>query len=148
MPLPFVGAAIAGLARRAAPAAARLAGRALRTITKGKLIGQGGGRAAAQTLGRAAGVALTGATAVTVARDVRNAVRPPTLSATATMGELAVSGGGSGRTYRRMNPLNPRALNRAIRRLGGAEKLFKKVFAFNHGRTPTQVRPKLKRGSR
>jgi len=146
MPLPFVGAGIAALARRAAPAAARLAGRALRTITKGKLIGQGGGRAAAQTLGRAAGVALTGATAVTVARDVRNAVRPPTITATTAMADIG--GGGSGRTYRRMNPMNPRALNRAIRRLGGAEKLFKKVFAFNHGRTPTQVRPKLKRGSR
>lgn len=47
--------------------------------------------------------------------------------------------------YRRMNYANGRALSRAIRRLSGAEKIFKKVFRFNHGTAATKVRPKSRR---
>ena len=38
-----------------------------------------------------------------------------------------------GRTYRRMNPMNVRALRRSVRRINSAEKLFRKVFTITKG---------------
>ena len=48
------------------------------------------------------------------------------------------------RPSRRMNPMNVRALRKAVRRIGSAEKLFRKVFTISGGK----VTPRLKRGSR
>lgn len=143
MPLPLVGALIGGAAKRLLPSAARLAGRGLRFLTKGKLLGQGGGREIARTVARGGAAAATTALTVATVRDVVRSSRGTTANASI---DMSAPYGGPGYRARRMNPLNPRALNRAIRRLGGAEKMFKKVFSFNHGTAATRVRPKIKRG--
>lgn len=139
MPFPVIGGIIAAGARRILPAAGRIAGRALRAATKGKLIGSGGGRELARTAGRIGLGGLGAAGTVVATRDVVRAARGPSISATATIGE-----DGEPKKYRRMNPTNARALRRAMRRLEGAEKIFRKVFAFNHGKAPVKVRPKRK----
>jgi hypothetical protein len=141
MPLPFLAAG-AAILRRAAPAAARLAGRALRTITKGKLIGSGGGREALRTAGRAAGGIITAGATVAAGREVVRSVRPQPLQLGPGSELAGMEGGRIGKRYRRMNPANGRALRRAMRRLDAAENIFKKVFKFNHGRAPTNVRLK------
>jgi len=134
----------AGL-RRIAPAAARLAGRAARALTKGKLIGQGGGREAARTLARGAGAAAGTALTAAAVRDVVRGVRPqPIAGQPGAPYEYDPETGcvRIGKRYRRMNPANGRALRRAMRRIEGAEKVFRKVFKFKHGKAPTNVRMK------
>lgn len=147
MPFPVVGALAMGartLLRRAAPAAARVAGRAVRHLTRGRLLGQGGGRAAVGTL---AGYGVTAATAGSIVRSVRGGLQRRA-SQDVTDIEAEVSKDFQGKkTYRRMNPANGRALRRAIRRLEGAERIFKKVFRFNHGTAATKVRPRPTRRS-
>jgi hypothetical protein len=52
-----------------------------------------------------------------------------------------------GRMYRRINPLNPKALRRALRRAKGFERFARRVMHFTH-RRPGQTRfkfPKRKR---
>lgn len=49
---------------------------------------------------------------------------------------------GTRRRYRRMNPMNVRALRRAARRLDAGEKLFRKVFSIRHGGSAGKVTPK------
>lgn len=39
---------------------------------------------------------------------------------------------GGGRTYRRMNPLNPRALRRSMRRVQAFAKFARKTISFTH----------------
>ncbi|SRR5712692_272556 len=46
-------------------------------------------------------------------------------------------GGGAARSYRRMNPLNPRALRRALRRAKGFEHFARKVMHLTHRRPGT-----------
>lgn len=125
MPFPLIGM---GLARIGAGAILKkVAGRALRVLTKGKLIGQGGGAIIAR---RAVGAGVTVATAAEVARQVRRAPsREIIRDRTGTFEEEA----GSGRRYRRMNPMNVRALRRSVRRINSAEKLFRKVFTITKG---------------
>ena len=140
---PLIGAGIATLARGAVGRfAKKAAGKVLRAATGGRLLGAGGGAAAARRL-IGAGAGIAGTTAVTTA--VTRAVSGRRAAATPIEVEMGGEGGG-GRRYRRMNPLNARALRRAIRRLDGAEKTFKKVFRFNHGAAATNVRPKARRG--
>lgn len=149
MPLPIIGAGLGMLAKRVLPAAGRLAGRALRAATKGKLLGQGGGRELVRTAARGAlGGVTAGGLALTARDIVRTARRGAAAGTAGAPYEYDPVTGEQVRTtklYRRMNYTNPRALNRAIRRLGGAEKVFKKIFSFNHGTAATRVRPKFRR---
>lgn len=134
---------------------AKLAGKALRWASKGKLLGSGGGRQILRTAGR---IATGGATAVVTAQAVRPAIDLARRTVQRyTGGQVNGSGRAPGysvdaegqyhyrKPYRRMNYANGRALNRAIRRLGGAEKIFRKIFTFNHGKAPHQVRPRHSR---
>jgi len=52
-----------------------------------------------------------------------------------------------GRPYKRpsMNPLNARAMNRAVRRLEKGEKLLRRVFSIRHGQGAGKILPKRKR---
>lgn len=131
MPLPIIAGLLGGAAKK-------LAGKALRWVTKGKLLGSGGGRAALKRVGGI--VAGTAATGIVLPRVT-------TTMSSAGRGVREMFGGddGGGRTYRRMNPMNVRALRRAVRRLGSAEKLFKTVYRFNTGKSATNVRPKTGR---
>lgn len=124
MALPLAGVAL----RAGGKVAGRLAGKALRWATKGKLLGAGGGKAIAKK------VAIGGVTAATIF--------PGTVAKGAKRAFGFDGDKGEGRTYRRMNPMNARALRRAVRRLESAEKLFKKVYRFNHAKSAVNVRPK------
>lgn len=131
----------------------KLAGKAVRWATRGKLIGSGGGRELAKRAGQAVG-ATVGTAVVARATDrilTRRAEVDP-YGPSVPMGDgtymypdgatglSRVRLGAPGRRYRRINPANGRALRRAMRRLDAAEKIFKKVFRFNHGKAPTNVR--------
>jgi hypothetical protein len=132
VPLPIIGALIGGAAKK-------LAGKALRWATKGKLLGAGGGANAIKRVGGTA-IATVG-TAVLGPRVLSSGSRAVSRAASAAWGGDDDKGG---RSYRRMNPMNVRALRRAVRRLGSAEKLFKQVYSFNHGKAAVNVRPKRK----
>lgn len=49
---------------------------------------------------------------------------------------------GSSRRYRRMNPMNVRALRRSIRRVDSAQRLLKKMFVISGGK----ITPRFKKG--
>lgn len=107
---PFLGGIIAG-------AAGKLVGKAARFI--GRKVG-GRARAAGQALAPimrdAAPGMVGGAAGYTIGRL-------PQLSPSAPMGPLF----DEKKKYRRMNPLNPRALRRALRRAEGFEKFAKRT---------------------
>jgi len=136
MPFPFVGALAARVGLGAV--AKKLAGKALRFVTKGKLLGQGGGAAAARRIG---GTVLGAATAAPILRAGVDAVRKrgqfPVISDPGEGYEYDRALGQYvpryGRRYRRMNPMNVRALRRSVRRINSAEKLFRKVFTITKG---------------
>lgn len=134
MPLPLIGALLGGAAKK-------LGGKALRWATKGKLLGAGGGRTALRRVGGA--IAGTAAAGAIVPYAGRAGVTLTKRAATATTQMFT---GDEPKQYRRMNPMNVRALRRAVRRLSSAEKLFKTVYRFNHGKTAVNVRPKTGRG--
>ena len=46
---------------------------------------------------------------------------------------------------RKMNYANGRAIQRAVRRVKGAEKMFRKVFTINHRQAPGKIMPKRRR---
>lgn len=142
---PFLGGLIAGAARAALP----IIGKAARWMTGGKLIGAGGATAAAGKVLAGAGAVATVGTAVQVARRELPVSMGP-MQPMEPMGG-GESGGGmgtqwtispSGRRIRKrwsarygrwvavrtMNPLNPRALSRAVSRATRFEKFAKKVI--------------------
>jgi len=138
MPIPLLGL-LGGAAARIGitGAAKKLAGKALRFVTKGRLIGQGGGTTAVRRIG---GAVLTAATAVPVGRAAYDAVRRSAGSMTPIaeverQERIARAGGeyGGYRRYRRINPMNVRALRRSVRRINAAEKLFRQVFTITKG---------------
>lgn len=135
MPLPFVGALVGG----ALNVGKKLIGKALSRATKGKLIGSGGGRElvrrATQLVG---GTAAATATTVAVNRIANRA--PVSRYEELSEAEQRVANGGFRQRYRRMNPMNHRALRRAVRRLEGAEKLFRKVFTISGGKITPKKR--------
>lgn len=139
---------------------ARMAGRALRWATKGKLIGSGGGRQILRRIGAGA-VAVAGGVSVsrtTTSQTIGDAVRRVTGRPERTMPvgtpaerrawEREVYGDRGapmfGRRYRRINPMNVRALKRSVRRVNAAEKLFRQVFTITKG----QVNVRKSRRSR
>lgn len=144
MPFPLIGAALAVGRKLVGGTAKKLAGKALRWATRGRLIGSGGGAELGRRAAQAATAVATVATAAPVIRAAAGAIRSRR-GTTAADYEIDPATGDmvrQTRLYRRMNPLNARALRRAVRRLEGAEKVFKKVFRFNHGKAPVNVRPK------
>jgi len=112
---PFLGGVIAGVARRVVAPLARKAGRWIGRQTVGGAIAKG------------AGAVATGSAAVGVGRSIAQS-RPISIDLSSAMpgGEPLFSLGGK-RKYRRMNPLNPRALKRALRRAEGFEKFARKT---------------------
>ncbi len=59
-----------------------------------------------------------------------------------SQGKITRATGGGGRMYRRINPLNPKALRRALRRAKGFERFARRVMHFTH-RRPGQTRFKF-----
>jgi len=111
--------------------AKKMAGKALRFATRGRLIGAGGATAAAKRIG---GIALGATTAVEVGRAVSRRTMNSPSRRPIYDDELGVMGSERiGRVYRRMNPMNVRALRRSVRRINSAEKLFRKVFTITKG---------------
>ncbi len=142
MPLPIIG----GLVSAGLSIGKKLLGKAVSKAAKGKLLGSGGGKEILKTVTKAVGAG----TAVTVASNpiIKMAQRQTTAvtkyGGDYDVGEPIPRGySASGRRYRRMNPMNHRALRRAVRRLEGAERLFRKVFTISGGK----LIPKKKRRS-
>lgn len=118
---PFLGGLVAGAAKKVLPAVGRGVLRVLRG-TGAKTVGG--------AVARAGGAVVTAGTAVSVGRDVYRGTRPGM--------EIEISPenilpGGERfitvkRKYRKLNPLNPKALKRGIRRLEGFEKFAKKTM--------------------
>lgn len=126
MALPFLAMGIGAVAKKFARKAA---GKALGALTGGKLLGKGGGKTA---LGRIAGGAIATATTVPVLRSAGRAVSKKKGELIGdTYSESETSFGR--RAYRRMNPMNVRALRRSVRRIHSAEKLFRQVFTITKG---------------
>jgi len=128
----MIGLAIGALGRLGVGSIAkRIAGKALRFATKGRLIGAGGGAAAVRRIG---GAALGATTALEVGRAVSRRTQQSPSRRPIYNDELGVMGSERiGRVYRRMNPMNVRALRRSVRRINSAEKLFRKVFTITKG---------------
>lgn len=110
---PFIG----GLIRMGLPVARKLAGRALGKLTGGRLIGAGGAKAAAKKILVGAGGTAGGIAAVRQLKDIPGPFQNP-------FGRRGSSGG---RTYRRMNAGNAKALRRAFRRIDAFTKLAAKA---------------------
>jgi len=117
---PFLGALIGGVARKVVPRLARGALNLLRR-TGAKTVGGG--------LARVAGGVATAGTVISTGRDIARGLRPE--NEITFSPENMLPGGspmfGVRRKYRKMNPLNPRALKRALRRAEGFEKFAKKT---------------------
>lgn len=108
------------------------AGGALDTVKGWFTRGGGGSALATRGAGAAAGGAGLGALAEWAATNPVGSVGafgPGGAVQRAVRGALDLGGGG-GRTYRRMNPLNPRALRRAMRRVESFAKFSKKTISF------------------
>lgn len=162
MPLPLIGAAVLRIG-------ARLVGKAIAKVTKGRLIGAGGGREILRTAGRAVGTAATVGTAIQIARGGR-AVADPFGSASpggmpggmeggpsTTIVEISPTGKrikkrwkASEQRYvavRHLNVLNPRALRRSLARAEGFERFAKRtVNALHTG--PKKFKSTKKRSAR
>lgn len=112
---PFLGGLIARGAARIAGPVLRRAGQWIGRQTVGGAIAKG------------AGAVATGAAVVGAGRSVARG-QPISIDLGAAMpgGEPLFSFGGR-KKYRRMNPLNPRALKRALRRAEGFEKFARKT---------------------
>lgn len=104
---PFFGALL-GLA---APALKKVGGKVLSKITGGKLIGAGGGKAAAIRIARGAGGFGTAVAGGVVGERLSR----------------RFGGAGGARRYRRMNAGNAKALRRAFRRVEAFGKLAAKA---------------------
>lgn len=119
---PFLGGLIAAGARRILPAVGRAVLGGLRR-TGAKTVGG--------AVARAGGAVLTAGTAVSVGRDIVRGTRPG--MEIDIRPENILPGGESfisvRKKYRKMNPLNPRALKRALRRAEGFEKFAKRTMS-------------------
>jgi len=118
---PFLGGLIAGAARRVLPKVGRfLLGAARRT----------GAKTVGGAIARTGGAIATAGTVVGVGRDVMRATRPGR-EMEIDIGNILPGGEpliGYRRKYRKLNPLNPKALKRALRRAEGFEKFAKRTM--------------------
>jgi len=118
---PFLGGLIAAGARKLLPAVGRgLLGLARRT----------GAKTVGGAIARGAGAVATAGTVVGIGRDVVRATRPGR-EMEIDIGNILPGGEpliGYRRKYRKLNPLNPKALKRALRRAEGFEKFAKRTM--------------------
>lgn len=121
--MPLLGLLAGGVAKK-------LAGKALRWATRGRLIGQGGGRAIA---GRAVGALGAAATASEVVRAVRGRQVNAFSGGGGKVTARATMDDDGKRRYRRMNVGNGRALRRAVRRVEMFERMARRVFTVTDG---------------
>jgi hypothetical protein len=122
---------------------AKYAGKALRFVTKGKLLGSGGGRAAAMRVGTGvatiAGISPILTAAGALGGMARRGLQTsqgfgPDLNPFGTNRRTGATFGFGGRSRgRRMNVGNMRALRKSIRRIQGFEKLAREVFTISKG---------------
>jgi len=112
---PFLGAVVGAVARRVVAPLARKAGRWIGRQTLGGAIAKG------------AGAAATAATLAPVVRAVGGGSATITPTAILPGGESFIEFNPGRKKYRRMNPLNPRALKRALRRAEGFEKFARRT---------------------
>jgi len=102
------------------------------------------------TIATVAGAGASVYGAISAGRQVAQSAAIP-LPGGGTLRPLAALPGGvplftGKKKYRRMNPLNGRALNRAIRRIDAAEKVFRKVLRVRNPRAAQgAITPKSKR---
>lgn len=137
MPIPLLGLGLSALGG----VAKKLAGKALSAATKGKLLGSGGGKELLKTAAKGA-VATVGGTILTnrVTQSMTPSYGPSSLPSVTARYAGGDEGGGSGRRYRRMNPMNVRALRKAVRRIGSAEKLLKSIFTISGGKVTVRTK--------
>jgi hypothetical protein len=111
---PFLGAALGFVAKKVAGPLVKKAGRWIGKQTVGGLIGK---------------TAATAATGVAISKATR--AEPIVIDPGAAFpgGEPFIEFTGQRKKYRRMNPLNPKALRRALRRAEGFEKFAKKTMS-------------------
>lgn len=116
---PFIGALVAGAVKGIAGGAiGRAVGRAGAWIGK-----KAGSKTAQDVMAQLPGVGVGIAAA-----PILTKMAPGNFPALPAMpGELTLPWGGQRKKYRKMNPLNPRALKRALRRAEGFEKFAKKT---------------------
>lgn len=143
MPIPFIGAAIGGAARK-------LGAKALRWGARRAF----GTRAGAATTGAAAGWAAGRRTSggYTESGQSGGSRRPPRdqgfgpdlnpFGTNDRTGAFFGFGGTPRRKYRRMNYLNQRALRKSIKRVQGFEKIVREAFTVSKGSL------QLKKGAR
>lgn len=115
---PFLGA-IAGLAGRAA---GRLVGRASSWVARG--VAGRAGKAATAVIREAAPSTVAGAAGYALGQ--RAAAQGTGMMRIPQLDDMP---GGGRKRYRRMNPLNPKALRRALRRAEGFEKFARKTVS-------------------
>lgn len=110
-------------------ALAGLAGRAVGKLAK-KAVGWVG-RQATSRVGRMGVPILRDAASSTVAGAVGYTMGRREAEGYSEIGQIPRlgSGGGAPKRYRRMNPLNPKALRRALRRAEGFEKFARKTVS-------------------
>jgi hypothetical protein len=109
--------------------------RGLRKFQPGKLIKSAGATIAG---GGLAGGALSTGKAILSRIGRKNlkraAVGGAIVGGTVLAAHEAMQGGAAqGRSYRRMNPCNARALRRAFRRVEAGARMFAKYYRFKHG---------------
>jgi len=114
---PFIGGLIAG-------AAGKLIGRAASWV--GKKVGGAAGRTAGAIARDAVPSAIGGAAGYTVGRRMGQGTG---LMPIPQLGPDNTGWGSGKKKYRRMNPLNPKALRRALRRAEGFEKFARKTVS-------------------
>jgi len=118
---PFLGMLLGAAAKRVIPAV----GRGLLAIAR-----RTGAKTVGGAIARGAGAVATAGTVVSVGRDVYRATRPG--NEITINPENMLPGGqplfGTRRKYRKLNPLNPKALKRALRRAEGFEKFAKRTM--------------------
>ena len=141
MPLPLLGLAASALGG----VAKKLAGKALKAATKGKLLGSGGGKELLKTAAKGA-VGIAGTAIIT------RSVNSVPMGLPSTLPEMTEYQGGRrvrvnsdgtrewAKPYRRMNPMNVRALRKAVRRIGSAEKLLKSIFTISGGKVTVRTK--------
>lgn len=115
---PFLGAIVGAVARKVVPKAASWIGRQV-SGRAGRAVAAVGRDAVVGGVAGAAGMAIQ-----------RRLSQPSTgLMPIPQLEPSGASWGGGKKKYRRMNPLNPKALRRALRRAEGFEKFARKTVS-------------------
>lgn len=139
MPIPLLGLAVGALGS----AAKKLAGKALSAATKGKLLGSGGGKELLKTAAKGAVATVGGAVLTSRVNQAMTPYGPASLPSVGPDDGIRRVKGWTGSGWarpRRMNPMNVRALRKAVRRIGSAEKLLKSIFTISGGKVTVRTK--------